>query len=223
MAFNSITYDINLNSNLFEEVIKELLVTYPIDEIIETGTFNGLGSTTVFANTGLPVISIESCKNNHYSAKTNLKSFNNVTLLYGSSLDINEMLAFIDKDDIYNSSVVKTKQIFVDNATNSPEDSKEFYKTEITGWGSEVPEKQNLLFDLINNDKKQLVFLDSAGGVGYMEYLKFMSIPEEFKKNKVLVLDDIKHVKHYRSVVDLKRKKHKIHLSADSRFAYCTF
>ena len=223
MAFNSITYDINLNSNLFEKVIKELLVTYPIDEIIETGTFNGLGSTTVFANTGLPVTSIESCKNNHYSAKTNLKSFNNVTLLYGSSLDINEMLAFIDKDDIYNSSVVKTKQIFVDNATNSPEDSKEFYKTEITGWGSEVPEEQNLLFDLINNDKKQLVFLDSAGGVGYMEYLKFMSIPEEFKKNKVLVLDDIKHVKHYRSVVDLKRKNHKIHLSADSRFTYCTF
>jgi hypothetical protein len=80
-----------------------------------------------------------------------------------------------------------------------------FYLTEIN---FDVPE--DLLFPLINNSSKQLIFLDSAGGIGYIEYLKVMSLQKDLLKNKVLVLDDIYHVKHYRSVLDLEQKGHKV-------------
>lgn len=214
-------YNINLNSNSFEEAVKFLISNYEVDEVIETGTFNGLGSTTVFAKTNKKVISVESCFNNFFAAKDNLKNYLNVELMYGSSLSIDEMVDFIDNDNIYTSNEVVNKQIMIDGDESNK--MKDFYKHEITGWGYGKPSSENLLIDLINNDKKQIVFLDSAGGVGYLEFKKFMSISDEFKKNKILLLDDVSHVKHFRSVQDLLALNYKVTISEDKRFAYCIF
>lgn len=83
-----INYSINLNNSAFENTVNLLIQNNSVEEIIETGTFNGLGSTTVFAKIKLPVTTIESCKQLHLMAKENLKTYNNVTLLYGSSSHI---------------------------------------------------------------------------------------------------------------------------------------
>lgn len=206
---------INLNNQLFTRVVSELIKEHSIQEIIETGTFNGLGSTTVFAKTNLPVISIDSCKNYHLQAKKNLENYRNVTLKFGSSLKIKEMEEFIKNDDFYNHPVLAEKNIKTDG-------DKDFYINEINGFGTS-PSEEDLLFDLIDNTKRQIVFLDSAGGIGYLEFLKFMSLKNKFKKNKILLLDDILHIKHYRSVLHLKRDKHDVYISQDNRFAYCTF
>ena len=72
-----------------------------------------------------------------------------------------------------------------------------------------------------NNDRKQLIFLDSAGGVGYAEFLEVMSYHTDFLNNKILMLDDVQHIKHCRSVAKLLEMGQDVHLSAENRFAWC--
>lgn len=216
-----IDYNINLNSNLFEEVIRTLLDNNEIEEIIETGTFNGLGSTTIFAKTGKKVFSIESCLGNFFTAKENLKQYNNIELIYGSSLPFDEMISFIKNDDFYLRDEVKNKSVIIDGP--SADETKSFYETEVLGWDFGKPSLENALIDLIDNNKKQIVFLDSAGGVGYLEFKVFMSLTEDKRKNKILLLDDVFHIKHFRSVEELKNLGYPVVVSNDNRFAYCIF
>lgn len=216
-----ISYSINLNSNSFEETVNFLVKNFEVDEIIETGTFNGLGSTTVFAKTGKKVITVESCLRNYFAACGNLKDYPNVELILGSSLNIDEMISFIDQDPFYKNENILNKSITIDG--NEEDDTKAFYKHEVSGWGSGKPSRENVLIDLINNDKKQIVFLDSAGGAGYLEFKKFMSLSEDCRKNKILFLDDVSHIKHCRSVDDLKNLNVDVKISEDKRFAYCFF
>jgi len=220
-------YSINLNTSLFEETVNSLITNGNIDEIIETGTFNGLGSTTIFAKTKIKTISIECSYNNYQEAKQNLKYFKNVELYFGTSLNIEDMIEFIEGDDIYESDEVKSHSLLVDYTSHSTEKIKEYYKKEVTSScscdGSCTKGMENLLIKLIDNDKKQLVFLDSAGGVGYLEFKKFMSLDTDKLKNKILLLDDISHVKHYRSVLWLEKNGYNVVLSEDERFAYCIF
>ena len=81
---------------------------------------------------------------------------------------------------------------------------------------------ENALPFLINNDTKQIVFLDSAGGVGYLEFKTFMKLPKKNLVNKILILDDVMHVKHYRSVTELKNMGYKPKI-INSRFAFLSF
>jgi hypothetical protein len=71
---------------------------------------------------------------------------------------------------------------------------------------------------------EQLVFLDSAGGCGYMEFKEFINMPKSFLENKVLVMDDVDHVKHFRSFKELGEMGYDPQRSKDSgRFGWCTF
>jgi hypothetical protein len=212
---------INLKNNLFSDTIFNLLQKFSIEEIIETGTFNGLGSTSVFAKSGIKTISIESCFEHYEAAKENLKEFNNVELHHALSLSLIEMEKFITEDDIYYSDLVLSGKLPVDGGHIN--NSQNFYLNEVRGFSGKKAEIEDFLFPLINNSKKQLVFLDSAGGVGFLEFKKFMTLEETFLKNKILVLDDVSHVKHYRSVVFLKQNNYEVSVSSDGRFAYCNF
>jgi hypothetical protein len=177
----------------------------------------------VFAKTGKRIISIESNFKNFETAKRNLEKYSNVELYHGSSLKIEDMEEFIDNDDIYESEEIKNGSLLVDVFTDSVSIIKNFYKREITATCSCNKGMEDILFKLINNNKRQLVFLDSAGGVGYLEFKKFMSLEDSLLKNKVLLLDDISHVKHYRSVLFLKQKGYNVTISEDERFAFCVF
>jgi len=181
------TYQCPLNSETFKEYVNKYITE--VDEVIETGTFLGQGSTKVFADTGKPVITIESCLDHYIEAKHNLKKYNNVTQLFASSLKRDEMELHIERAE-YNGTY--------EGGSNPIE----FYKNEINGWSQDPPIIEDILFPLINNSKKQLVFLDSAGGVGYLEFLEFMKIGIN-KTKKILILDDVCHVKHQDSVKKL--------------------
>jgi hypothetical protein len=167
-----------------------------VEEIVETGTYLGLGTTLVFAKTGKPVISIECHPVKHKVAKKNLARFTNVTLLHAHSLDYIEMVNFIKNDEIYDQNI--------DVLVEKPGSSREFYDTEITC----LSQAQNVLVPLVNNTKKQIILLDSAGGVGYLEFKKVMELGRQILRNKILILDDIQHVKHYRSVQDLTKARY---------------
>lgn len=182
-------YKCPLDSSTFKDYVEKYI--NKVDEVIETGTFLGQGSTKIFAETGKPIITIESCYDHYAIAKDNLKNYDNVTQLFASSLDRSKMLEYIEKKSY--------EGIF-----EGGEKPNEFYKNEVNGWNNDPPIIEDILFPLINNEKKQIVFLDSAGGVGYLEFLEFLKIGNNITK-KILILDDVRHVKHQDSVVTLKQ------------------
>ena len=196
-------YPIQLNTLEFKAVVSELVKN--CDEIVETGTFQGNGSTRTFAETGKYVFTMECNAVNHQIASQNLMQYHNVAPFHALSLGREDLIRFLmnekfDLDTNYDSVYPKT-----------------FYMREI---GERVLFENGL--DLFcNNDRKQLIFLDSAGGVGYAEFLEVMSYKPEYLNNKVLMLDDVTHIKHCRSVAKLLEMGQDVHLSAENRFAWC--
>ena len=202
-------YSIKAASKNFKFEINNLVKKYNPDQIIETGSYKGLGSTLVFAKTKIPVISIECNKDYAMKARKNLKNYHNVIILNAHSLKKKELIKFINN---YKYKYPKNVKREVDD--------KFFYqyKNEI----NVNSDFENALPFLINNDKRQIVFLDSAGGVGYLEFKTFMKLPKKFLRNKILILDDVMHVKHYRSIKDLKKMGCNPKV-INNRFAYLSF
>ena len=196
-------YPIQLNSLEFKSVVNEL--AQDCEEVVETGTFHGNGSTKIFAETGMYVYTMECNAHNHQIATQNLRQYHNVAPFHALSLKRDELIKFLLNEKF-------------DLKTNYDSDyPKTFYMREI---GERVLFENGL--DLFcNNDRKQLIFLDSAGGVGYAEFLEVMSYHTDFLNNKILMLDDVQHIKHCRSVAKLLEMGQDVHLSAENRFAWC--
>src|SRR5262245_11685233 len=204
-------YSVHLNTDVeFKHTVP--ILAADVDFIVETGTRYGDGSTLVLATTGKPVTTIECNPNNHHQAVTNLSTYPNVTCILGYSLFRQKMFDFIDQDSIYDSNL----PIMFDNLINP----REYYKIEI----GNQPIQENVLINLIDNSIRQLILLDSAGGVGWLEYLTVVSLSPEKLQKKILILDDIGHVKHYRSVIDLdNRYMGFFHKSDSGRWGWIDF
>ena len=197
-----IPYSTQLNTLEFKAVVNDLI--QDIDEIIETGTFQGNGSTKIFAETGKYVFTIECNFDNFQNATNNLRQYENVCVLHALSLPREKLIKFL------------LKETFTLDTTYDSKYPKSFYMREI----NQFVTIENALELFCDNSKKQLIFLDSAGGVGYAEYKYIMSLPDHIKENKILLLDDIKHIKHCRSVADLIIQGYEVHISQDERFAW---
>ena len=164
-------YSMNANAEPdFEETVKFLIKKYNIQSIVETGTFHGDGSTSVFARTGLRVTTIECNPQSNAMAKINLRPFPNVDPLWGYSLPLPEMRDFIDKDDIYD----RQHSLGIQAEGDSPAEAKAGYNKELGAF----PIPEDLLRVFGDVAERQIIFLDSAGGVGYAEFKKFL----QFKK-----------------------------------------
>jgi hypothetical protein len=198
-------YSINLNSNEFKSVVDQIISKNEIDEIIETGTFNGLGSTSIFAKTRKYVFTIECNYNNFINASNNLANYDNVCVIHGLSLP---------RTDLVRGLLNETFDIETKYDSDYP---KAFYMREI----SHKVVVENALDLFCNNGRKQLVFLDSAGGVGLLEFNAFMNYNKSYLANKILMLDDISHIKHKRSVEKLEELGYEVNKSSDERFAWC--
>ena len=202
-------YPLRSSSNDFKNTVNRLIEKYNPKQIIETGSYKGLGSTLIFAKTKIPVISIECNRDYALKARRNLKNYNNVIILNAHSLKKKDLIKFINN---YKYKYPKNIKREVDD------ESFYQYKNEI----DVDSDFENILPLLINNDKRQIVFLDSAGGVGYLEFKTFMKLPKKNLNNKILILDDVTHIKHYRSVKELKQMGYKIKV-INNRFAYLSF
>lgn len=187
-------YNIHPEKEKFRKLIKELLISYQFEQVIETGSFDGLGSTKIFAETNLSVKSLE-CNFVHYlTAKQNLLEYPNVEIINAFSLNKKDMIDFIKTDDfLSDEEYYNENNILSDNKNNV-----DFYIWELNNYSFNTT-KENVLLNLIDNDIKQLIFLDSAGGVGFLEFKELFKIKKEFLKNKLILLDDVFHIKHHRS------------------------
>lgn len=168
--------------------------------ILETGTHLGTGSTKMLAYLNpKKLYTIECSYVNYVQAKENLKHFQFVECLHGLSVGVEESKEFMALNaDIFQDDV------FVDDASPI-----EFYTNEIMGMlngGEQINNmKQNLIFDILPTiaDQNPLILLDSAGGIGFLEFKKVKEIMGE--RPYILVLDDTHHVKHHRSKLSIQQ------------------
>lgn len=152
--------------------------------MIESGTYKGTGSTLMLAAKKPEIlITIEANEVFYKEAVENLKPYSFIKPIFGLSVWLSEALQFIRSFDFEGD-------FFIDS-----EDPVAFYSKEINKPG--IP--QNLLRTQLYQYKNDnpVILLDSAGGIGFLEYSVVRSIMGN--KPHSLVLDDTHHVKHYRS------------------------
>jgi hypothetical protein len=95
---------------------------------------------------------------------------------------------------------------------------RDFYVREVN---VECP-TENVLPLLVGNDQEQLIFLDSAGGMGFYEFKEgVMALQGDHLKKKTVIFDDVNHIKHYRSVKLLEDAGYCVNYDWNLRFAWC--
>lgn len=201
MKSNALEYSTRLVGDDYERFINKIIEKYAVESIVETGAYDGLGSSQLFAKTGLPFDTIECHAMNFIAAKVNLEKFKYTRVHHAYSLRLEEMIEFINTDEWANDPQ-KMIQLGVKFDHDNP---RWYYKHELIDVVSKPPH-ENVLLQLITNEERQLVFLDSSGGVGLLEFQRVIELPQEFLKNKIIMLDDINHIKHYRSVEWMKER-----------------
>lgn len=200
---------------LLKTALAELAANIPVETVIETGTHLGLGSTTLLAQAferkGTRIHTIEANYESYHQARKNLKKYPSVRCHYGCSTRLDQARDFIKRDPaILNHELFPG--IFIDNT----EDPVAFYSREVEGllsatsaarsWWANVTRptfEDDLLTKLVSTQKEDnlLIVLDSAGGVGKLEFeLVKQLLPES---DYCLLLDDTHHLKHFRSVEEI--------------------
>jgi hypothetical protein len=202
-------------------LLRELMRREQITDVVETGTHHGLGSTTLVAEAfppdGLPrsFVTIEANWRSWRTARRNLARFPFVTPVWGHSLRVKEAIRFVRGDDALLQHD-RYPDIYVDELT----DPVSLYENELRGrLGGRILRHplayvadrlrgrhsgENLLARSLSRvrDARPLVVLDSAGGTGLLE---FATTRETLRGRAYFVLlDDVHHVKHFRSLAHIR-------------------
>jgi hypothetical protein len=194
--------------------------SYRANVIIETGTYLGTGSTMMICKlirsimTGgssaakafdkiLPeVFTIEASESNYNQARINLDRFRFCKVIHGCSVDVKDAIEFIKSDEaIINHE--KYPQFIIDTL----DDPVGFYTSEVAGqlFGKGKKGKNFVLRTLIaeNMNKRPIFILDSAGGIGWMEFQYVVNTMG--RRRYAVLLDDVQHLKHFRSYLYAKK------------------
>lgn len=209
-----------------QHLLQKIISENEIEGVVETGTYDGLGSTTTlaeaFRTSAMTPNFFYTCDINlskFKKARKNLAPYPFVSCLWGRSVKLDEAIEFMSHDDMLNHHE-KYPDIFIDGAENPVS----FYLAECKrgfmshkraiGYFMRAPffrllgiakyQGEDLLRRLLtrHSNARTLIVLDSAGGIGFLE---FKIITEIMKHRRYwLLLDDIMHIKHYRSFEQIK-------------------
>ncbi|MDE1906744.1 MAG: hypothetical protein KGH75_09890 [Rhodospirillales bacterium] len=202
----------------FDQLQHDLLVAqikkHNIKSGIETGTHLGLGSTKNIAKAFLEAgetkdvnfISLEANHLNFAQAKKNLEAYEFIYPVLGSSCYRDSIVEFLQNDPVLQHPE-HYPEIYIDfrDSTNAAQN----YISESIGAGdTDLPDWDGfgLLPQWLQNQKDDhvLIVLDSAGGLGWLEF----SIVLQYSRPYTLLLDDVEHVKHFRSLEYIKNPAH---------------
>lgn len=209
------------DSRFCHDVSKLIAATQP-RKIIETGTFLGRGTTTVLYNAlkahGQPfkLITIE-C-NPEYETKAQQyfeeNNMHEILPLLGHSLP---------KHLIPSQETIQTN--LVDNAPKNPLIHQDFpehkraiaYFTEIN---HVVPDNQLTIAIEMFENSPDLILLDSAGHIGFEEFLLVLQV--NIETPYYLILDDTYHVKHYKTLEFIKQDpRFTLLVDSKEKFGFC--
>ena len=210
------------DSPRLRELLAKSIARDRIRHVLETGTHEGLGSTRFLAETFAAVavprsfVTIEANWRYWRRARRNLWKFSFVQPLWGATLDVAAAIAFVQSDD-----VLKNHERYPDIFIDDVEDPIGLYVRELRGELGELPHdvRRRLLMRLQSwlyyrgerllekhlrrlRGAMPLVVLDSAGGVGLLEFQTLITTMAEHPY--LLLLDDIHHVKHFRSLAHIR-------------------
>jgi hypothetical protein len=204
-------------------LLEETLQKERTSHVLETGTYRGEGSTT-FVSECFPkdcppklFLTIEANWISWWAAKNNLRRFPFVTPLWGRTVGVKRALRFIANDDMLRNHT-QYPDIYIDEIS----DPIRFYSDEISGgFGGEAGSVKQKLFwardrifhyagdNLLEyhlgriRTEKPLIALDSAGGIGFLEFSIVERAMREY--SYLILLDDINHIKHFRSYAHVKQ------------------
>jgi hypothetical protein len=201
--------------------LQELQAQHPTDVIIETGTYLGTGSTRILAEffSNCPVkrfVTLEANCNYWRVARNNLRRFPFVEPLWGLSVGKQKALNFIRADE-----AIREHYRYPDFFIDDTKDPVGFYTREVEGAhaagttpalkaalkaslerGSKIFfwQGEDLLPQTLELHRRQrpLIVLDSAGGIGNLEFRTVLASMED--ASYALLLDDTHHLKHFRSL-----------------------
>jgi len=194
-------------------LLRDTLCSFQPGVAIECGTYLGLGSTALVAellrelNPQRParLFTLEVNFAHWQNAARNLRDQRHVRCLWGLSVTTSEARRFIQEDPALNHHETEP-DIYIDDIVNPVA----FYTDEIDGKlidPSGVPGpfikkalyRESLLPRLLQRygAKRPLILLDSAGAIGFLEFQKVHTLMREH--SYLLLLDDIDHLKHFRS------------------------
>lgn len=205
----------------FGQSIKEVFTKIQPRKIIECGTYRGTGTTTIIANTlkelginDYVFCTIEVNPQNYQLAVDYFRKNNiNVKALNGLSLP-RTMLP--NADQIENDTI---KNVVGDNIFVDHQESRRVQRYLQETDFPDVPD--DLLGKCLNVMKNQpdFVLLDSGAHIGYAE---FRYLIDNLKGQCYIALDDIYHIKHYRSFQYIKSdNRFKLIKESKEKFGYC--
>ena len=203
-------------------VLSRVISEYAVAHVVETGTYLGTGSTRMlaaaFASRRPPesFITIEANWSSWRAALGNLAAFPFVTVLWGRTMPRRTALAFVRSDDALRHHE-RWPDVFIDD-TRHPVKS---YSRELRGrlggrprgLGPTVRFAKDRLRHYSGDDlltqslhavrqQRPLILLDSAGGIGWLEFQTVLR--EMGSAPYTIVLDDTHHVKHFRSLAHIR-------------------
>jgi hypothetical protein len=179
-----------------------------ISVVIETGTHKGTGSTKFLAETLAPEVlhTVEVNLECFIEAKKNLARFPFVRPHWGCTVGIEHALRWMQNDpallhpENYPDVWIDFMDDPIGNYSSEVRGSSKF--RDYPGW-----EGEDLLSTLLSmyRDERPLIVLDSAGGMGWLEFQIMESCMMGL--DYTLLLDDVKHVKHFRSLAWIENAK----------------
>jgi len=210
---------------VLREQLAGLIRRHRIDVAIETGTFLGLGSTRFVAEAmqqvGSPkrLVTAEVNFANWCRAKANLRPYPFVDCRWGLSVGLDRALAFLQNDEMLLNHE-RYPDIYIDNVSSpvtaysrellGQAEELERMPLSTTGGASEFNGKdylydgEDLLARLLEThaDHTPLIVLDSAGGIGLLEFK--IVLEQMARKRFAVLLDDTHHIKHWRSLQHIR-------------------
>lgn len=205
----------------FARCVKDLFARVRPRRVIETGTYHGTGTTTVIARAlrDLAIdearfISIEVNPRNITRATTNLQNedlsvelFNGLSVPRALLPDLQAIETELVKNVLADGLVVDHEE---------PERARLYYgETDFAALPDDMLGTALAEFDY----RPDFVLLDSGGHMGYVEFQYLIS---RLQAPCHLALDDIFHVKHFRSFHDIRNDpRFKLLVASEEKFGFC--
>ena len=214
------TYSVEYGSEFAREIFNLIKEIKP-HKIIETGTYLGQGTTRIIYDalsdnnlSDFTFITIEVdpvCykKATQYFVTNNMK----ILCLNGLSIKKDSLPSFEEVQEKY----VDNKE-YLEIDYDYPEDIRaQIYFSETN---YDVPD--NLLFVAFNqfNFRPDIIMLDSAGHIGFQEFQQAIELA---KGECYILLDDVFHCKHYKSLQHMMNNSDlfSIHVLSKERHGFC--